>query len=78
MHTPPIHTIDMPPLLLLTRCQREAIKAASDSNAEAHRKLREGRTQSPDHGRDTEELKDQRKRDLCEAEIAEARRLGYI
>jgi hypothetical protein len=78
MHTPPIHTIDMPPLLLLSRCQREAIKAASASNAEAHRKLREGRTQGSDHGRDTDELKDQRKRDLCEAEIADARLRGWI
>lgn len=78
MHTTPIHTINMPPLLLLARCQREAIKTASVSNAESHRKLREGRTQSADRGRDPDELKDQRKRDLCEAEIAEARRLGYI
>ena len=78
MHTTPIHTIDVPPLLLLARCQRAAIEAASVSNAEAHRKLRERRTQSTDCGGDSDELKDQRKRDLCEAEIAEARRLGYI
>ena len=78
MH-PYLHTLNLPPLLLLASAQRQAISEAAARNVAAHQQLRNQRQiQSADKRGNTSELADDRKRELCEQEIAEARRMGFI
>ena len=70
---------DMYPLRDAASLQRQAITEAAERNARAHRELRnQRRLQSADTRGNTSELADDRKRELCEQEIAEARRMGFI